>query len=122
GRIAKARLADTNGVLVGCYEAVRRDVDAVIDALGGLADAHRTHGSAHYYAARARFNATVADWRHADGSSVSFGAERAALLIYLNRTGFNGLFRLNSRGEFNVPAGRYSNPAICDPPGLRAAA
>jgi DNA adenine methylase Dam len=41
------------------------------------------------------------------------------MLIYLNRTGFNGLFRLNRRGEFNVPAGRYANPRISDPSHLR---
>jgi DNA adenine methylase len=44
------------------------------------------------------------------------------MLIYLNRTGFNGLFRLNRRGEFNVPAGRYENPRISDPAHLRRVA
>ena len=44
------------------------------------------------------------------------------MFIYLNRTGFNGLFRLNSRGEFNVPAGRYANPRICDADNIRAVA
>ena len=44
----------------------------------------------------------------------------AAALIYLNRTGYNGLFRLNKRGGYNVPAGRYPNPRICDERRLRA--
>jgi DNA adenine methylase len=44
------------------------------------------------------------------------------MLIFLNRTGFNGLFRLNRKGGFNVPAGRYTNPKICDPEHLRAVA
>ena len=44
------------------------------------------------------------------------------MFIYLNRTGFNGLYRLNSQGLFNVPAGRYSNPQICDGANLKAAA
>ena len=44
------------------------------------------------------------------------------MFIYLNRTGFNGLYRLNSQGGSNVPAGRYVNPRICDAPNLRAVA
>jgi DNA adenine methylase len=48
--------------------------------------------------------------------------ELAAMLIYLNRTGFNGLFRLNRKGGFNVPAGRYTNPTICDAEHVRAVA
>src|SRR5262249_24315534 len=51
-----------------------------------------------------------------------YSTNLAAMFIYLNRTGFNGLFRLNSRGEFNVPAGRYSNPRICDAENIRAVA
>ena len=46
----------------------------------------------------------------------------AAMVIFLNRTGFNGLFRLNADGEYNVPAGRYERPRIVNPPRLRAAA
>ena len=44
------------------------------------------------------------------------------MFIYLNRTGFNGLYRLNGRGDFNVPVGRYTNPTICDAANLRAVA
>ena len=44
------------------------------------------------------------------------------MFIYLNRTGFNGLFRVNRRGQFNVPVGRYTDPTICDPGHLRQVA
>ena len=81
-------------------------------ALERLAAAHATGGRAHYYAVRdARFNPLRDERRQADGR-IAYTPELAAMLIYLNRTGFNGLFRLNASGGFNVPAGRYARPAI----------
>jgi len=103
-RIARARLCDTNGELVDAYRAVRDHVEDVIAALG----AH-VNEEAHYYEVRAKDPATLPL------------PERAARTLYLNRCGFNGLHRVNAAGQFNVPFGRYKNPRICDPEGLRAA-
>lgn len=120
-----AILTDTNPDVVGCYLAVRDHVDEVISHLQTLAEGHFRHGDVHYYEIReARFN----PWRRElfaaaePGTAPAYPAELAAMLIYLNRTGFNGLFRLNRRGGFNVPVGRYTNPKICDEETLRAAA
>ena len=119
GRLAgqPVRLTDTNADLVGCYEAVRDDPDAVIAALETLARLHARGASAAYYAARARFN--TLRQRTGDGR---YTPRLAALLIYLNRTGYNGLFRLNGDGVFNVPAGRYVRPRICNPGLVRSVA
>ena len=114
----RAKLADLNPDLVGCYRAVRDDVDDVIRALEGLAREHARRGTEFYYAVRERFNRA----RAAGGLRGLYTPDMAAMLIYLNRTGFNGLFRQNQDGEFNVPAGRYVNPRICDAPQLRAVA
>lgn len=114
----EVRLQDRNPDLIGCYAAVRDQPDAVIAALTQLAAGHAQHGADHYYAVRNRqFNPA----RHRlgppeEGSSMTgYPPELAAMLIYLNRTGYNGLYRLNSKGDFNVPAGRYTHPRICDP-------
>jgi DNA adenine methylase len=104
-RFERAVLADANHELILCYQALRDDVDGVIAELR----AHR-HRRNHYYAVRARNPEELAP------------PARAARLIYLNRCGYNGLYRVNSRGEFNVPFGRYRNPTICDGEGLRAVA
>ncbi len=62
-----------------------------------------------------RFNPLRADVaRRAAATSRDYSADLAAMLIYLNRTGYNGLFRLNSTGEYNVPPGRYERPRIVD--------
>jgi DNA adenine methylase len=111
-------LVDTNADLVGCYQAVAWHVDEVIDQLRHLEHGHQANGAAHYYRVRDElFNPA----RRARAGHVSpYPPSLAAMLIYLNRTGFNGLYRLNASGEFNVPAGRYAKPLICDPSNLRA--
>ncbi len=110
----RALLIDSNVDLIGCYQAVRDDPEAVLSALDALATAHAIGGSHHYYDIRDRhFNPLRTDRRRDDGG-IAYSPELAAMFIYLNRTGFNGLFRVNSRGEFNVPAGRYVNPRIAD--------
>jgi len=120
GRLGRrpVRLADSNPDLTGCYRAVRDRVDEVIAELEDLAAQHQRRGRELFYEVRdGRFN----PWRRA---VVARGLRRyppalAAMLIYLNRTGYNGLYRLNSRGDFNVPAGRYASPRICDAENLR---
>lgn len=107
-RPARALLADFNKALVETYLAVRDEVEAVLLELEVLATAHAA-GS--YYGVRERYNRGLGRPR----------AERAAMFIYLNKTCFNGLHRVNRRGEFNVPEGRYKNPRIFDPEGLRSA-
>jgi DNA adenine methylase len=117
-----AVLIDSNADLIGCYEVVRDRPEEVARELDALAEGHATDGQAHYYAIRDRqFNPLRARLRHADGH-IAYTPQLAAMLIYLNRTGFNGLFRLNSRGAFNVPAGRYADPKICDRPKLMGVA
>ena len=114
-------LADSNADLIGTYLAVRDAPEKVVD--GPRPDLDRRHareGEACYYDVRERFNAA----RRTRGARTATGTrpELAAMLIYLNRTGFNGLFRVNAGGAFNVPAGRYVRPRICDPMLVRAVA
>jgi DNA adenine methylase len=117
GRLrGRVTLADGNPDLIGCYQMVRDHTAAVIAHLEELESEHRRRGSDCYYEVRdRRFNPQ----RQRAGV---YSPELAAMFIYLNRTGFNGLFRLNRAGAFNVPAGRYVNPRICDAENLRAAA
>jgi DNA adenine methylase len=118
------RLADAHPDLIGCYRMLRSSVEAVIRKLEALQREHRADDAACYYDVRdRRFNpARAAAMRKGTLHPDSYTPSLAAMLIYLNRTGFNGLFRLNKRGMFNVPAGRYANPRICDAEQLRAVA
>ncbi|HEX3759417.1 MAG TPA: DNA adenine methylase [Kofleriaceae bacterium] len=105
----RAVLADSNPDLIGLYTCLARDAAGVIRRL----EHHReAHCEAHYYATRTRWNDREASWSSAD---------RAATFIYLNKTCFNGLWRVNRAGAFNVPIGRYTDPPICVPQALRAA-
>jgi DNA adenine methylase len=116
-----SHLGDANADLVGVYRALADDAERVIEELRTLASDHEHDGAPAYYRVRDEiFNPERRTRQRAQGSS--YPARLAAMFIYLNRTGYNGLFRLNSRGDFNVPAGRYAAPRICDEPTLRAAA
>lgn len=91
-----ALVSDINAELVNVYRTVRDEVDSLMEDLGR----HRYEKN-YYYAMRAR-----------DPEEMS-PLSRASRFIYLNRTCFNGLYRVNRRGQFNVPFGRYTNPTIC---------
>ena len=97
-------LTDVNPQLINAYITVRNRVE---DLILLLAEHQAKHCKDYYYQMR----------KQNIGSSL----EKAARLIYLNKTCFNGLYRENSKGEFNVPIGKYKNPTICNPDGLRLA-
>lgn len=110
----RAMLIDSNSDLVGCYSQVRDNPAAVLAALEQLAADRALAPRDHYYDVRDRqFNPAREAARRADGSIV-YTPQLAAMLIYLNRTGFNGLYRVNAAGHFNVPVGRYAKPNIAD--------
>ncbi len=110
-RVAPTRavLADANPDLIEIYRVVKRDAAGVIRRLRR----HRkAHTEKHYYQMRDRWNERRAHWDPPD---------RAAAFIYLNKTCYNGLWRVNRAGDFNVPIGSYDDPPICVPDALRAA-
>lgn len=97
-------VADSNPELINLYRSVAKSVDAVIDRLRSCLNTEDA-----FYAMRAM------DWTQMDP------ADAAARTIFLNRTCFNGLYRVNKSGGFNVPFGHYKNPKILDEDALRAA-
>jgi DNA adenine methylase len=122
-RDSRVVLSDENADLIGCYLRLRDQTDAVLEVLEALAAGHARGGRRHYYSIRDdRFNSERRRWRARGGAAEDYPPELAAILIYLNRTGYNGLFRVNGAGDFNVPAGSYERPRIVDAERLRAAA
>lgn len=98
----KAILSDMNADLVITYNVIKNDVEKLIESL-------RRHKYDREYFLKIRSK---------DSKKLS-NIGIASRFIYLNRTAFNGMYRVNSRGEFNVPFGKYSNPIICDAENLR---
>jgi len=98
-----AIIADSNPDLVNLYTIIADDVEGLISILKDMKNDEKT-----FY-----------EIREANPSSLS-KVEQAARILYLNRTCFNGLYRVNRKGEFNVPYGRYKNPTICDEKNLAA--
>lgn len=99
-----AVIADSNPELVNLYQVAATQTEALIALLK-----NHPNTSEHFYETRSL------DW------TALSPVEAAARTIYLNRTCFNGLYRVNKSGQFNVPFGRYANPRICDESGLHAA-
>jgi DNA adenine methylase len=116
----EVQLSDINADVIGCYRMVRDDVESVIETLSALEAGHRQDGTRHFYAVRdGQFNTLRRGVYASAEPAKAYTPALAAMMIYLNRTGYNGLFRLNSRGGFNVPAGRYLKVTICDAVNLR---
>ena len=105
--IKRAVINDINPDLIRCYQLIAKTPQILIDRLGDIENNfYRVDIPARkelYYAYRDQYNS---DGIHPD--------ERAALFIFLNRTCFNGLYRVNAEGKFNVPFGRYKLPIICN--------
>ncbi|MHA1264066.1 MAG: DNA adenine methylase [Candidatus Helarchaeota archaeon] len=103
-----AILIDINEELINCYRVIRDKVDALIELLQ-----HHRNEKNYFYQIRNvdRFPEIFKQWSD---------VERASRTIYLNRCCFNGLYRVNNRGQFNVPFGKYTNPKFCDEENLRA--
>lgn len=109
-KVKKAVIVDLNKELVNCYRCIKADVKELIKHLKtlqseflSLSDEKR---KGYFLKVRKRYNKI-----HLNGK---YDFEKAADFIFLNKTCFNGLYRVNSKGEFNVPFGKYKNPLICD--------
>lgn len=102
GRFQSAVISDVNRELINCYQVIREQLDTLIDRLRAC-----PYDKAFYAQTRAMNPVTMPR------------LERAVRFIYLNKSCFNGLYRVNRDGQFNVPFGRYTNPTICDAENLR---
>lgn len=111
-------ISDINAELINTYCMIREEIDALIRMLSVMQSEFvplDTENRKNYYLdKRSRFN----DLKTNGDESINI--EKAALMIFLNKTCFNGLFRVNKKGLFNVPMGSYKNPMICDEENLRA--
>ncbi|EKV00771.1 DNA adenine methylase Dam [Leptolyngbya sp. PCC 7375] len=105
-RPAQATISDRNQELINCYQVVKGSVDDLIQNL----QQHRNE-KAYFYEVRS--------WDRQTEFIDKTAIQRAARIIFLNKTCYNGLFRVNSKGQFNAPFGRYKNPTIADETVLR---
>lgn len=104
-----AHINDMNSELINTYKTIRDDIENLIKKL----KEHEKNNSKEYYY-------SVRLWDRQKGYNNRSNATKAARFIYMNKVGFNGLYRVNLKGQFNVPYGRYVNPNICDEVLLRS--
>jgi len=117
-KIEEAFIFDINEDLINTYIVIKNNVDALVEYLSGLEHRYlKFNNEARkemYYEVREAYNSRTLNNNQPD-------IERAAQFVYLNRTCFNGLYRVNRAGLFNVPPGDYKKPTICDAKNLYAA-
>lgn len=108
-------ISDINSELINAYQVIKNNVDSLIEKLRGMQllflPMDENGRKLYYYSIRDKFNSTQL--------SDTTATEKAAYFIFLNKTCFNGLYRVNRKGQFNVPMGAYKNPIICDEENLR---
>jgi DNA adenine methylase len=114
GRITRAVIGDSNRDLINCYIAIRDNLEQLLDKLREL-QKYAKNKDFFYNVARRRFNGIKLS------NGLDGNVEKASLLFYLNKTCYNGLYRVNRKNEFNVPWGRYKNPRIYDEGNLYSA-
>ncbi len=116
--LSEIYISDSSIELINTYRVIRENVDFLINTLVTLQDEFipldTDNRKAYYIKKRERFNHLKINGNECEN------IEKAALMIFLNKTCFNGLFRVNKKGFFNVPMGSYKNPTICDEKNLRA--
>lgn len=120
--VRQCYISDDNLDLVNTFVVVRDEFEALVKALNALGERYEalTHADRGemFYEVREDYNSTRD--RFVQGENGDTKVVRAAQTIFLNRTCFNGLYRVNSKGDYNVPHGRYKNPQICDKENLRS--
>lgn len=121
-KIEEAVLLDINEELILAYKVIQQNQEELINQLEKIEKAYLSKNEEerkkYYYEIRSRYNAQKKDFDF--NKYNSRWVERTKYLMFLNKTCFNGLFRLNSKGEFNVPFGRYKHPTICDEKNIEA--
>lgn len=109
-------ISDINAELINAYQVIKTNVDNLIERLQEMQmlflPMDENGRKFYYYSMRDKFNTT----KLSDTTAV----DKAAYFIFLNKTCFNGLYRVNRKGQFNVPMGAYKNPKICDEENLRS--
>lgn len=123
--IENAFLFDINPEIICLYNSIKESVNNVIEHTGNIENTYLSLGDEdrkeYYYQARINYNLTAKE-QYTLIPKNPVNAQRAAQTIFLNRTCFNGLYRVNSKGHFNVPIGSYKNPTILFEDKLNAAA
>lgn len=116
--LEKIYISDINAELINTYRVIRDNIDVLIEILyvmqAEFIPLDTNNRKAYYLKKRERFNELKVN------GDKNINIEKAGLMIFLNKTCFNGLYRVNKKGLFNVPMGSYKNPLICDENNLKA--